>query len=547
MERIPESRRLLTSVVRRLELVSLGRVAFVASLICCGVYFSAFAASRLLGVVPDWFHPTSVAVVPLAGLLGGVLFRRRVGLQDAARRVDSHGQTHDLFLTVTTLTPNSGEYQSLVISAAEERAATIAPQLVVPFVWLPRLSWAAGTVAVLLLAVLFLPQFDPFGRVEAVASVERAAEELTESREHTRLRVESLKAEAKEEGELSDEVEAALDEVAERLSEMKRDQQEKNAELIAGLQEEVGAMWRAARSSDELKELLNRESLDQGFGRDIETLRKWAEELSKGETASLDKQADDIVEMLQKLRKTQDPVEQQEIEQDLRRAMQELEDFAENQVKSPQLEAALKRTMSQLAQSRQNGQLSDEALEAAVESVRLAKMELREIAKSAEEFQKLEQALEAMQLAKKLNRDGELEGQPGEGASIADYVELYQQIMLAQGGGAGNVPGGQGAGEGQDTGGKGSGEGGKVAENDSTKTDFESRTSKSAVEAGKVLLSIKTRGAGEQGDEKLEYRELIREVRKGMTEAIEVEEIPPGYVPGIKKYFDALDAPQPAK
>ena len=539
MQHGPQSQQLLKRVVRRLELASIGRSAFVASLICGGLYLALFCASRMLGVVPDWFHPTSVAFVPLAGLLCGVLFRRRVGVIDAARRVDSQEQTRDLFLTVTTLTATSGEYQSLVVETAEKRAASIVPQQIVPLVWLPRLGWAAGTVAALLLAVLLLPQFDPFGRVEAVAVVERAVEELEESREHTRLRVESLKAEVEEEGDVADEVEAALDEVAKKLGDMKRDQQKQNSEQIASLQKEIGAMWRAARNSDELKELLNKESLEQGFGRDIETLRKWGEELSKGETESLDKQTEEITEMLQKLRKTKDPVERQEIEQQIRREMKELEDFAKNNVKSPQLEAALKRAMQQLAQAKQNGQLSDEAIKAAMESVKLAKMELREIAKTAEEFKKLEQALEAMQLAKKLNRDGELEGNPGKDATLAAYVELYQEMMMAQGQGAG--AGGKGDGKG--TGGEGNGEGGKVAEDDTTETDFESKTSKSAVRAGKVLLSIKTRGIGDKTDDTIEYSELIRDIRQGMTEAIELEEIPPGYVPGIKKYFDALEVP----
>ena len=60
--------------------------------------------------------------------------------------------------------------------------------------------------------------------------------------------------------------------------------------------------------------------------------------------------------------------------------------------------------------------------------------------------------------------------------------------------------------------------------------------------AGKLLLSLKTKGVTEGGeDAKLQYAEQIKIVKQGVSEAIDQEQIPPGYVDGIKKYFNDLD------
>ncbi|HLJ11077.1 MAG TPA: hypothetical protein VKU82_07805, partial [Planctomycetaceae bacterium] len=76
---------------------------------------------------------------------------------------------------------------------------------------------------------------------------------------------------------------------------------------------------------------------------------------------------------------------------------------------------------------------------------------------------------------------------------------------------------------------------------DSIETEFKTEQSKSAVTAGKVLLSVKTKGLSDKGDAKKEYKSLIQKVKQGYSEAILQEQIPPGYHEGIKSYFDNLD------
>ncbi|OYW21188.1 MAG: hypothetical protein B7Z55_06050, partial [Planctomycetales bacterium 12-60-4] len=63
---------------------------------------------------------------------------------------------------------------------------------------------------------------------------------------------------------------------------------------------------------------------------------------------------------------------------------------------------------------------------------------------------------------------------------------------------------------------------------------------KSAVTAGKVLMSMSSQGRGEKGNAVVDYKTLVQQVRQGASEAILQEQVPPGYHEGIKSYFDAL-------
>jgi hypothetical protein len=90
-------------------------------------------------------------------------------------------------------------------------------------------------------------------------------------------------------------------------------------------------------------------------------------------------------------------------------------------------------------------------------------------------------------------------------------------------------------------GGPGTGRGGKAPEDNSVTTDFKTEQSKSAVTAGKVILSLKTKGVSDRGDAAKDYRGLIQNVKQGVSEAILQEQVPPGYLDGIKSYFDTID------
>ena len=182
--------------------------------------------------------------------------------------------------------------------------------------------------------------------------------------------------------------------------------------------------------------------------------------------------------------------------------------------------------MKQMKMAQSKGLSAEEALKEAMQSVDLAKMELKEVTQSAKDMKKLEEALKVLQMAKKANEKSGLDGEACEDClTLEDYQELYAELM-------GDMPG-------EGTGGEGQGGGGKVDEDDSSETGFKTEKSKSAITAGKVLLSFKTKGLSDRGEAKKQYNKLVIDLKQGMSEAIIQEQIPPGYHKGIKKYFNS--------
>ncbi|HTI50428.1 MAG TPA: hypothetical protein VL475_05735, partial [Planctomycetaceae bacterium] len=242
---------------------------------------------------------------------------------------------------------------------------------------------------------------------------------------------------------------------------------------------------------------------------------------------------------------TNDPVKKAELEQKIKKRMKELSSFASEKVNSKPLTAALQRAMKQMEMSKMDGLGSQESLEAAEQSLDLSKMELKELAQSAKDLKALEEALKVIQQAKQLNDQEKLDGEQTEGTeTLEEYAEFYAELMaqlgLAEGEGDGEGDG-EGEGDGNGLGGRGMGRGGKAPEDDSVETGFKTEQSKSAVTAGKVLLSVKTKGLSDRGDAKKEYRDAVEKVKQGYSEAILQEQVPPGYHEGIKKYFDNFD------
>ena len=134
-------------------------------------------------------------------------------------------------------------------------------------------------------------------------------------------------------------------------------------------------------------------------------------------------------------------------------------------------------------------------------------------------------------MARQLNDEGRLDGSEAEGlTSIEDYAELYAQMMGEDGA---RGPGGNGEGQ---------GEGGPPAEeDDSADSSFKKEESIQQLQAGKHILSWKTRGLSDKGELKKEVADSIRTVKQGVSEAIRKEQVPPGYVDSIKKYFDNIE------
>jgi hypothetical protein len=515
---------------------SIGQRFYLSFLACCGLYAVLFLASRLLGLIPNVFEPLSLALIPASAAVFSLMFHRRPTPVEAARKIDRHYGTKDLFLTTILLKKSVGEYKPLVVRDAEQAAASIKPVEVVTFHWRRRL----GGVAIALLVLwggLFFKQFDPFGRLEAAEQVVQRKKVLAEGRKATQMRVTDLKS-AGDEGPESKDVRKALDNLKSSFRRMQPLEKTGNFKLLAANQKILAGKWRNLREH-QLKKLLSQSATFQKFGGvDQDKLQKWTRELQEGSTESLRQELSELQEELKRLMKATDPAKKAEIAQKLKKRLKDLEEFASKKVNSKQLVAALKRAMKQLESSRFEG-MSFEALEALSQSLNLTKFELEEIAQSVKDLKALEEGLKVLQMGKNLNGQEKLDGEACAACtSMSDYEELFAQMMAQLGGEVGDK-------EGSGMGGEGIGRGGKAPEDDSLNTGFKTELSKSTVTAGKVLLSLKTKGLSDRGDAKQDYRKLIRTIKQGISEAIEQEQIPPGYHDGIKSYFDNIEESRP--
>lgn len=551
MTQAPRSQALIQQVQWRLRLVSLAWATWWAFLVVWAIYTVAFLSSRLGGVWVGFFTWESLAVIPVTAFLAGVLFHRRPQLPDTARLVDLASDSKDLYLTLALLNTSAGEYQPLVVQSAEQRAREISAANVARFRfqhWKPLWVWLTATaipnLMLVLAALMFLlPQLDPFGVIQAAQREQKKQERLAESRKATQLRLETVKKQV-EEAQENSETDEAIKELQQAFNQMKPHQKRDNQQALMSQQRKMGEKWRQL-SAEKLKELLKQGSLsDQAFGKtDEDLLKKMTQELQDGKTDGvrsemneMTKDMQELREQLEKLSKAETPEEQAEAEQKaaelerkLKDQLDKMQELAEKKLNNDQLSAALERAMQQLDAAR-NPELMQEAMDGLKESLELSELELEEVAQSAQDMKSLEEALKTIQMAKKLNEQEKLDGEMTQGMkSMKEYEELYQQLLAEMGL------------DGDGLGNEGQGRGDKAPEDNETESDFQSEYSQSQVQAGKVLLSLKTQGEGKEGDVVKNYRSLINQVKQGVSEAILSEQVPPGYHDGIKSYFDSLE------
>lgn len=530
----------MTRVVRRLKWRSLAWAAYWSLVAVYVAYAVALLTRRLTGAIPDYFTWTSFAAAPLLAAALAWLWHRRPAVRDAARAVDQASGVKDLYLTLSLLDTSAGEYQPLVVQSAEDVAGRINVAAVVPFQLRRRYWHALWLPAAIACGLVFLPQLDPFGKVAAASLVAQRKDRLAESRKQTEARLKELQQQ-NEERDQQNPADEAIDHLKLSLGKMVPTEKQENLKILAEDQKHLGEQWRKL-ASEQLKNLLkSAPQADQQFGagEQQELLKKWSEELQNGSAEGLKQELKELQEKLQQLAKTDDPIEKQRLQKEIKDRLKNLDKFAQQSLDAQALSASLQRAMKQLDLAALDD-LSDEALEAVQESLDLSEMELEEIAQSADDLKKIEEALKTVQMAKRVNDKEKLDGQACKNCkSMKDYQEAYKKMLaelMAQGQGQ--------EGEGPGMGGPGRGKGNVAPEDDSVKNEFQSETARSAVQAGKILLSMKSKGLGEKGSATKDYRSLVQQVKQGASEAILQEQVPPGYHEGIKNYFDTLDAPK---
>ncbi len=547
----PKSSNLLSRVQARLRVASLARSAYHASLAVLGVAVVAVLTSRLLGLIPQsQERPFWLLAIPAAVVLVAGIFHRRIELQQAARAVDQHARTKDLFLTLSSLSSSAGEYQPLVASSAEQTAERIVPDDVVPFKFAEPLGIVSIAAAVLAIAVLFTPQLDPSGRVEAAMKVDKQKTEIETIRKAALTRADRLKKEAERAEEESAEIEAQVTQMKSDFRKMQPKKMESNAKVLENHRMDLGDMWKSV-SNDQLRKMMNQPISKQQLGSNRnQKTNEWLKDLQEGKTESLQKELQKAQATMKAMMEAKDPEERKKLANELQKDLQDLQKFAKDKAGSKELSNALSQAMKSLeacknpGENAQQMELSKDAMEALKESLQLSEKEMDQVAQAAKDLKKLEDALKTLQQAQQLNQKDQLDGSKCEGCeSLEDYAELYAQMM-----GEGN---GEGEKNGKNRGERGVGRGGESEYDDSDPEGYKTEKEKAQIQAGKVLLSIKTKEYADEldfdPDNMREYQDSISSLKSGVQSAIDAEEIPPGYVEGIKGYFDKIEKVDPKK
>lgn len=514
----------IRQVCRRQMIVSLARQWRLFLWVALGVYAVALLAARLGGVFPGWFTLATLAVfLALASVLAWVSYRRTTPIA-AARLADAHMGTQDLYLTASLIDHSLGAYQSLVLQAAEQRAAQMSPKEVVPFHWQRDALKVIAAVLVLSLGMYFLPQLDPFGLNKRQKHLTEQRERLREMNKATEVRTAVLQK--KSSGESTDVVKQAVAGLEKVFQEAKPNDQAGTLARLNEQQKNLGQLWRQA-GEEKLKNGLNLPPPTQSFGlADPTKTTQMRNDLQKGDVSSTQKELSEVSKMAQELAKTQDAVQREKLRQDIMNRLQNLKDTLGQQMNSQALNADLQRAMEQLALADAPG-LSGEALKGMSDSLKLTQEELQQLAKAMADMKNLEDALKALQLAKALHSM-----QPLDGQDFAKLGDLAAYAAFCQGKCQSLYPG-MGMGEGQ-------GIGPRPYGDDQAKTDFQPGKSASMLQPGRMLMEWKTREVSEAGPAREEYLRAMEDVRQQASEAVVHEQVPPGYQDAIKKYFDTL-------
>ncbi|MDB5345095.1 MAG: hypothetical protein JWP89_3472 [Schlesneria sp.] len=532
--------KLLVGVIQRMRLAAVGRSFYIAFLILCSAFAITLLVARLTGLTPGFLAPTNatwlaMSALPILAVLFALVLHRKPTLPDAARLVDQSTGAKDLYLTLSLLDTSAGEYQPLVLRSAEMKAAGVSPDRVVPFTWHQRFWHAIWLPCLIAAGVLFVPQLDPFGKVAKANLVNKRHERLAEAKHATEVRLAEVQRKIEEHDE-NNPTDDKIEELKLAFNKMQPTKRDENLKALMSEQKDIGKLWRQL-SAERLKDLMSESTTgDQQFGsNNEEKLEKWQQELQQGSAGGIQKEMQDLKQALQKLAQTKDPVKRAELMQQLKEGLGDLEKLAHDKLHNEELASALDRAMQQLELSEQND-LSQEALESAMQSLELSQAELKELEQAVKDLKELEQALKTIQQAKKVNEGEKLDGEKaGDCKTLADYESLYAKILAESG------EGGEEEKEGEGMGPRGFGKGGEAPEDDSVETGFKTEQSKSAVVAGKMLLSMQQKGEAEKGEVVRDYKALVQTVKQGAMEALNTEQIPPGYHDGIKGYFDALE------
>ena len=517
---------LLHRVAVRLRLIALSRSTYVALMAAAALYGVLLLLIRLTGLIPDFLTPLTLLAVPTVALLVAVVWHARPSVAESAHTVDEWLGTKDLFLTAALIENTPGHYQPLVLRAAEEKAAVARPQVVAPLRGWERTGHATIVMLVLLAAVSWFPRFDPFGKRQAYERLTERKELLKTENQHTLRRAKALGKDDLE-SEMSKETRNLIDELKKNFNSMKPQDPAGNLRKLAEQRFALETEWRRA-NEQKLKDRLASKSTAQRFGGAVSSqAQQWTNQLQAGKATGMKQQVAQLQQKVEQLAAATDPLQQQQLQKQIKQGLEELADFAAMNPNAGALGNVMSQALSQLDMSALDG-LSGQSMEALGQSLSLSQMELESLGQSMRDLQALQQALSTCQMAAALNQLQPLNGQAcGQCQGLGDYALLYQQLLSQY--------------QGLGMGGPGQGRGNIALEDPTQKNQFQTQRSRSALTAGKILLTWKTKEVSDPGEAVKDYAKAVERVRQGASEAVLQEQIPPGYHEAIRTYFKSID------
>lgn len=518
---------LLDRVGTRARVSAIGSNLRRSLLTAAGIALLAVIASRLLGVLPGAILPTALWALAILAPIVALLLARRPSRRQIARLIDERTAAKELFLTATLAGESPVGFEQLVVSRATEQAAEIKPAQVIAFHWQRGTRDVAIALALVAGAFAWLPQFDPFKRESARERLAEQKQRLIETKKLTEIRREELTQ--KKETDAA-QVEAALARLEKTFKEAKPAQRETTLKELSERQKELGELWRKA-NNPELRMALDQAA--QNFGQtDPKKLEAWRRELQQGDASAVKKELSEIAEQMKNLAAMPDSAEKRALQEQLAKRLSDTAQAMKQMANSPQINAALQRALEQMDLSK-FPQLSKEAAQAMANSLQLSQEELDQLAETLKDARKLEEMLKNLQMAQRLADQGKLDGEAcKECNGMPAYSRLFQEKL--------NGPGllgksGTGTGPGSDQ---------KTPPGEVADGNFTPGKIKGQLAGGKPLMEWKTREVGDSGARTEEYQTALRNVQQGVAEAIQQEQVPPGYHDTIKRYFDSLPEKQ---
>ncbi len=539
--------RLLRSAAMRMQTATFGRRLHVSALALSALMFAALLCARLLALLPNaWFTPLTVCAVPALALAVAVILMRKPAPPLVARTLDARAQSKELFLTAALIEKSPGEYRDIVLSQAEERAATLQAPRLFPLNWLPGARNIALALTVLVAGAVWLPRLDPFKMDEKRNEVTKQEARLAETKKITAIRKEELK----EKGDtLSEQVDQALAKLDKTLKEVKPQERELNAKKLNEEAQDFSELWKKAAAQIP-KDALEKAAQQFGDTQQRQAMKELLDKLKKGDAEGLKQAMEKLRQQMEQIAKQPEGAEKNEQLEKLAKELGQMANQLREQLGDKALNEALARAAEQLGMAKGKG-LSKDALDAANESLNLSKEEAQRMAEMFKDMENLEDALKNLAAAKQLNELGKLDGKDAQDAganSQQDYQKLYDEAMrrIAEAGeGTGDGQGKGQGGRGKSGPNPGIGQGGTVGEDESAESKFKKEKDKIQLGAGKLLMEWKEEGVGETGRKAGDYNDAIRAVKQGVAEAIRNERVPPGYHGAIQKYFDRLPEKRP--